>query len=110
VRVAAREAVRETAPLLLVHVVPLGAGEADRRRGQQVLDRAWPLARAESGTLDITSHLVQRQPADGILNLTRDRALLVVRGSRHPGPLGVGRTIHDLLMNANVPIVVLPAA
>jgi nucleotide-binding universal stress UspA family protein len=110
VRVAAREALRQSAPLLLVHAVAAGAGDAGRQRGERLLDRARRVARSDSGTLEIASHLVQRHPAEALLNLSRDRALLVVRRSRHRGPLGVGRTLHDLLMNLNVPIVVLPGA
>jgi len=106
--VAAREAVRTSAPLLLVHAVPQNADADEEARGAQLLARAREVAAAQPGGGKVVSHLLHRQPADAILNLARERALLVVGGSRNPGVLGVGRTLHDLLTNANVPIVVLP--
>ena len=110
VRVAAREAARTSAPLLLVHAVPLDADADAEERGEQLLDRARQVAADEPGRTDVALHLLRRQPADAILNLSRTRSLLVVGGSRNRGPLGVGRTLHDLLTNLNVPIVVLPRA
>ncbi|WP_210505847.1 universal stress protein [Naasia sp. SYSU D00057] len=108
VRVAAREAVRTSAPLLLVHAVPQNAGAAEEERAAQLLVRARELATGEPGVRNVVSHLLHRQAADAILSLSRDRALLVVGASRNRGVLGVGRTLHDLLTNLNVPIVVLP--
>jgi hypothetical protein len=110
VRIASREAVRRSAPLHLVHAVHFPVDPAEQARGDRLLARAAQVAAEEPGSVEAVPHLVHRNPAEAILNLTRDRALLVVRRSPHPGVLGVGRTMHDLLVNANVPMVVLPPA
>jgi nucleotide-binding universal stress UspA family protein len=110
VRIAAREAARRSVPLHLVHAVPFPADPAEQVRGDRLLARAVQVAAELPGSVQAVPHLVHRSPADALLNLTRDQALLVVRRSPHPGVLGVGRTMHDLLVNANVPLVVLPPA
>ncbi|WP_210481212.1 universal stress protein [Naasia sp. SYSU D00948] len=107
VLIAAREAARRRSALLLVHAVPRGSGGDRLATGEHLLARARDAA-AEAGEVEVTSHLVQRRPADAILNLSRDRALLVVGRSRRRGLLGVGSTLHELLMNANVPTAVVP--
>src|SRR4051794_36450948 len=107
VRTGAREALRRSTELHLVHAVPSPVAHGREERGERLLARAREAAAGEPGPLRMESHLVHRSPGDAILNFTRERALLVVRRTRHP-VLGVGRTVHDLLVNANVPIAFLP--
>lgn len=105
VRTAAREAVRRRSVLVLVHAVAPRA----QARGplDDVLAAAAGVAAKEGPGLDIMPHVVHRRAAEAILNLSRDKALLLVGHSRHPGALGVGGTLHEVLMNANVPTVIL---
>lgn len=108
VSLAVREAVGHRSQLLLVHAVPRGSGTERRARGEHVLARARLAAWEEEPGVQVSAHLVARRPADAILNLSRDRALLVVGRSQHRGPLGVGTTLHEVLINANVPTAVVP--
>lgn len=108
VRIGAREAANRRSLLLLVHAVPPGGVAPDRGRPDEVLDRARLIAWAEEAGISVTEHLVQRRPADALLNLSRDRALLVIGRSRQPGPLGVGPALHEVLINVNAPTVVVP--
>lgn len=106
-RIGAREARERDGQLVLVHAIPIGS-DADRRaRAEIVLATARAAAEEEGGSVQVTSHLAHRRPAEAVLNLSRDKALLLVGRSRQPDGLGLGGTLHEVLLNANVPVVVV---
>jgi nucleotide-binding universal stress UspA family protein len=108
VRSAAREAARRGEPLLLVHAMERRPEEPPSAQSDPVLAAARDFARNEHQGVEVISHLVHRRPAEAVLDLARDRAILFAGRSHSTHALGVGGTLHDLLINANVPIVVLP--
>jgi len=106
-RIGAREARQRDGQLVLVHAIPMGS-DADRRaRAEVVLAAARAAAEEEDASIQVTSHLAHRRPAEAVLNLSRDKALLLVGRSRRPDGLGLGGTLHEVLLNANVPVVVV---
>lgn len=107
VRIGAREAARRRCRLLLVHALPAASGSERRSRGEHALAMARHTA-GEEQDVEVTTHLIPKRPADAILNFSRDRALLIVGGSRNGRAVGLGPTLHDLLVNANAPTVVVP--
>jgi hypothetical protein len=107
VRIGAREAVRRHSRLLLVHALPPTSGSDRRSRGEHMLAMARHTA-WEEGDPEVTTHLVEKRSADAILNFSRDRALLIVGRSGNGRAVGLGPTLHDLLVNTNAPTVVVP--
>jgi len=107
-RMGAREALIRRAELILVHAVPLGSGEARLACADKVLAAARSAALEECDQLEVRSYLAHRHPADSILNLARDKALLLIGRSRRPESFGVGGTTHEVLTNANAPVIVVP--
>src|SRR3954447_13952436 len=107
VRIGAREAASHRSPLTLLHAVPMTANAAHNVRADEVLTEARAAALQESPEIEVVSHLAHRAPADALLNLSRDSALLLLGRSRSTGPLGVGGTLHDVLINANAPTIVV---
>lgn len=105
-RLGAREAVGTGRSLALVHAVPPGDAPA-RERALAVLSAARRAALEVDADLDVWAHVAQRHAADAILDLARDCALLVVGRSRAPSVLGVGQTLHEVLLNVNAPTVVV---
>lgn len=107
-RAGAREASARGCRLSFIHSVALDAPSERRRRGDEVLREALEAAYAVEPGLEITRHLAGRRPAEAVLNLARDRALLLVGRSRRTLSPGVGGTLHEVLINANVPVMVVP--
>jgi nucleotide-binding universal stress UspA family protein len=107
-RVGAEEAVARQCALGLVHAIAVDATSERRQLGEAVLREAFEAARAVAPGLEISRHLANRRPAEAMLNLARDRALLVMGRSRRVATAGVGGTLHEVLINANVPVMVLP--
>jgi nucleotide-binding universal stress UspA family protein len=105
-RIGAREAVRRGCPLTLVHATG-SAGHA--ASSNQVLTAARRAAQGACPDLEISALIPQRHPAEAILNVSRNKALLVVGRSRTTSPLGIGTTLHEVLMNANAPTIVISA-
>lgn len=108
-RLGAREAARRGCSLSLVHAVP-PSGHRAAAHGDEVLDLARHAALDEHAHVDVWTHVARRRPAEAILDLSRNRALLLVGRSRRTTPLGVGETLHEVLMNANAPTIVVAAA
>jgi hypothetical protein len=108
VAAGAREAARLGVSLVLLHAVPPPGSPSATARGNALLGEAARVAADQSAKLRIVSRLVHRSPAEAILNSTRDKSLLLLGHSRSGGALGVGATLHGVLVNANVPVVVLP--
>jgi nucleotide-binding universal stress UspA family protein len=107
VRIGAREAALHRCPLTLLHAVPMAADAARNVRADEVLTEARAAALQESPEIEVVSHLAHRPAADALLNLSRDSALLLLGRSRSTSPLGVGGTLHDVLVNANAPTIVI---
>jgi nucleotide-binding universal stress UspA family protein len=97
----AEEASASGCRVSLVHAIPAEGGADARERGDQVLHAVDP-------GLEVTRHLTSRRPAEAVLNLSRDRALLVIGRSRRTPAPGIGGTLHEVLLNANVPVMILP--
>jgi nucleotide-binding universal stress UspA family protein len=106
-RTGALEAVARNSDLVLVHAIPALTDAKRRSFADEVLAVARAAAREECDRLEVRSQLAHRRPAEALLDLARDRALLLVGHSRTEEPLGVGGVLHDVLINANVPVVVL---
>jgi nucleotide-binding universal stress UspA family protein len=104
-RVGAREAWRRGCSLAIVHALPPTSDTT--AHGDEILALAREAARAECPEVDVWTRVVHRRPADAILNLSRDRAMLIVGRSRSTGPLGLGETLHEVLLNSNAPTLVL---
>ncbi|MFS4506411.1 universal stress protein [Clavibacter sp. Sh2141] len=106
----AEEASASGCRVSLVHAIPAEGGPDARHRGDRVLHDALDAAHAVDPGLEVTRHLTSRRPAEAILNLSRDRALLVIGRSRRTPPPGIGGTLHEVLLNANVPVMILPGS
>jgi nucleotide-binding universal stress UspA family protein len=109
-RAGAEEASAAGCRVSLVHAVPQESGADARHLGDRVLQRALEVAHEVDPGLEVTRHLTSRRPAEAILNLSRDRALLVIGRSRRTPSPGIGGTLHEVLINANVPVMILPDA
>jgi nucleotide-binding universal stress UspA family protein len=107
-RAGAEEASIRDCRISLIHAVPPEAAADGRHRGDVVLHDALETVHSIDPTLQVTRHLTSRRPAEAILNLSRDRALLLVGRSRHTPSPGIGGTLHAVLINANVPVMILP--
>jgi nucleotide-binding universal stress UspA family protein len=103
--IGAREAVAQRASLALVHAVPVGSDAGRRASAHAVLASAREAAVRE-GCEQVTTQLAERRPAEAILNICRDKALLIIGRSTSRTSLGVGTTLHELLLNANVPVAI----
>ncbi|RIJ58689.1 universal stress protein, partial [Clavibacter lycopersici] len=109
-RAGAQEASAAGSRVSIVHAVPQEGGADARHLGDAVLHRALDVAHEVDPGLEVTRHLTSRRPAEAILNLARDRALLVIGRSRRTPSPGIGGTLHEVLINANVPVMILPDA
>jgi nucleotide-binding universal stress UspA family protein len=107
-RAGAEEASAAGSRVSIVHAVPQDGGADARHRGDEALHRALEVAHEVDPGLEVTRHLTSRRPAEAILNLARDRALLVIGRSRRTPAPGIGGTLHEVLLNANVPVMILP--
>ena len=103
--IGAREAMAQGSDLVLVHAMPAGSDAGRRASADAVLASAAEAAMRE-GCAQVTVKLAERRPAEAILNLCRDKALLIIGRSMPQTSLGVGTTLHELLLNANVPVVI----
>ncbi|GAA1419721.1 hypothetical protein GCM10009640_07970 [Agrococcus citreus] len=103
----AQEADDRGCALTIVHAVARGGGSQRSATGEAVVLAARGAAVDAYPHLDVRAVVAQRHPADAILNASRDTALLLLGSSRGETALGVGETIHDVLMNANAPLVIL---
>lgn len=107
-RAGAHEASSRGCRLSLIHSVALDAPSGRRRQGDDVLRDALQVVHSVDPGLEVTRHIANRRPAEALLNLARDRALLLVGRSRRTPSPGVGGTLHEVLINANVPVMVVP--
>lgn len=106
-RRAAQEAADLGWTLTIVHAVARDGGSQRAKPEDAVLAAARAAALAAHPGLELRVLAAQRHAADAILSASREQALLVLGRSRRTTALGVGETIHDVLMNANAPTVIL---
>ncbi|MEP6843007.1 MAG: universal stress protein [Pseudolysinimonas sp.] len=107
-RLAAHEAKARGEELLLLQAVPASATRlsASERAGL-ALTGATERARAECPDLVIRSRVATRQPAEALLDSARDKVLLVLGpGSLDPLRSPIGSVLHDVLLNANAPVLI----
>lgn len=110
-RTAAAEARLRGEPLLLVHSAAPRAGQPSTAStgGLYVATAA---ARDAAPDIAIETRVSERAPAEALLNLAADSALLVL-GAPHASELRrnpIGTVIHQVLMNLNVPVLIAPVS
>lgn len=103
----AQEAVRRGCSLTIVHAMGPDGGTHRATPGDRLLAAARDAVLAAHPGLEVRTLATARRAADAILNVSRGAALLLLGRSRPTTALGVGETIHDVLMNANAPTVIL---
>lgn len=107
-RAAALEADSRGEELLLVQAAQdrstrlTTAARADLALGEAVAS-----AREQFPELEIRSRVAARPPAEALLDSARDKALLVLGpGSADAEPPVIGSVLHDVLVNANAPVLI----
>lgn len=108
-RAAAAEAKQRGESLLLVHSAAPRLDQAPRvdTGGLHVAAAA---ARDVAPGIAVEIRISERPPAEALLNLAADSALLVL-GAPHASELHrnpIGTVIHQVLMNLNVPVLIIP--
>ena len=104
-RRGALEAALRGCALTLVHAVRPGDDGPHSSRADAVLTAARGAALAACPGLEVTTREAHRHPADAILDVSRGQAVLMLGRARDTTALGVGRTLLEVLMNANAPTV-----
>ena len=101
--IAGREAAARRGEVLVLHAQP-GPPDAATRAMLAVARDA-----ATAAGVIARSRSVQRDPADALLDAARTSALLVM-GAPMPGGRRspIASTVHDVLLNANAPVLLLP--
>jgi len=112
---AAREAERLQETLLVIHAAPSQAvgvtDESMRQRQREVLRAAVRVATTAAPHVSITTRVSTRQPAEALLDASRDATMLVLEPSRNRDQRSIlGSTTHDVLMNINVPVMIARGA
>jgi len=109
--VAAREADSRGEELLLVQAVPeRSARLTTADRADLALGEAVSAVREHFPDLVLRSRVAARPPAEALLDSSRDKALLVLGpGSAEPDRPLIGSVLHDVLVNANAPVLVTRA-
>lgn len=102
-RVAATEADSRGEDLVIVQAdLPRG-----RSRAELPLGVAVAAARDTFPSLVIRSRVSGRSPAETLLDVARDKCLLVIGpGSTSPSRSPIGSVLHDVLLNVNAPVLV----
>jgi nucleotide-binding universal stress UspA family protein len=98
------------------HIQKLGGevldyAKAVQERAQEAVDHGVHQAQAKG--IDVDSVVIERQPAEALAELARERgARLIVVGTHGESPLKgaiLGSTAHKLLHMSEVPVLVVPA-
>jgi len=110
-RSAAAEARSRGEELLFVQAAPeRGATLSSGSRRELAITEAIARAHEASPELVIRSRVAARQPAEALLDSSRDKAMLVLGpGSSDPERSPIGSVVHDVLLNANAPVLIIPA-
>lgn len=107
-RTASGEADARGEELLLVQAAPeRGARLTRADRADLALGEAIATAREHFPDLVIRSRVAARPPAEALLDSARDKALLVIGpGTPDPDRPVIGSVLHDVLLNANSPVLI----
>ena len=107
-RSAAQEATARGEELLLVQATPdTGLRRTAAERADLALTDASSSARAAFPHLLIRTRVSERPPAEALLDIARDKALLVLGpGSLNPSRSPIGSVLHDVLLNVNAPVLI----
>lgn len=113
-RVAAVEAADRGDELLLLQAVPRGVPGAEARgvHDSEAITVAVRAAREVRPSLVVRARVAHRDPAEALLDASRDKALLVLGpGSLEATRSPIGSVLHDVLLNVTAPVLVArPAA
>ncbi len=103
-RAAAAEASSRGEELVIIQ-----AGLPARRSGAELpLDVATTAARNAFPALVVRSRVSGRPPAEALLDVARDKYLLVLGpGSVEPTRSPIGSVLHDVLLNVNAPVLIV---
>jgi len=105
---AACEAVDRGTRLTLVHAVPPSLAQDGYPSRETPLGVAAEVARRVAGMLEVRSRVSTRPPAEALLDAARGSSLLVVGpGSLDAERTPLGTTLHEVLLNANAPVLVV---
>ena len=107
-RAAGAEAKRRTEELLLVQAEPsIGTRPTASLSSELAIAEALARAREAFPDVVIRSRVAGRPPAEALLDGARDKALLVLGpGSLDPARSPIGSVLHDVLLNANSPVLI----
>ena len=107
-RAAGSEASRRGEELLLVQAEQaIGGKPTSAHRSDLAIGEAAARAREAYPALVIRSRVAGRPAAEALLDSARDKALLVLGpGSLDPARSPVGSVLHDVLLNANSPVLI----
>jgi nucleotide-binding universal stress UspA family protein len=108
---AAAEARSRGEELLFVQAEPERATRLNPAdRADLAISEAVSQAHEGEPQLVIRSRVAARPPAEALLDSARDKALLVLGpGSGESGPSSMGSVVHDVLLNANAPVLIIHA-
>ncbi len=107
-RSAAVEAAARGEELLLVQAAPdRGTRLTTTDRADLAIGEAIATARASFPELVIRSRVAARPAAEALLDSSRDKVLLILGpGSQEPERSLIGSVLHDVLLNANSPVLI----
>jgi len=105
---AGAEAARRGEELLLVQAEPtIGTRPTASLSSELAIAEALARAREAFPDVVIRSRVAGRPPAEALLDGARDKALLVLGpGSLDPSRSPIGSVLHDVLLNANSPVLI----
>ena len=108
---AASEAESRGEELLLVQAAPeRSARVTTAARADLALGEAVAAVREQFPELVLRSRVAARPPAEALLDSARDKALLVLGpGSEQTDRPPIGSVLHDVLVNANAPVLIARA-
>lgn len=110
VHAAAEEARMQTEPLQLMHSTFDGVIPAPVEARGPALTRAAASAASIAPEISVRTRVTGRPPAEALLDASRNASLLVVGAGRSGGTgHGLGSIAHDLLMNINAPVLMVPS-
>lgn len=107
-RIAAHRAVEMGDELLVVHCAAGSSGLAYARlRFDLPIGAAVDSLQQEFPALVVRSRISERPPGSALLDATRGKALLILGpGSLDPSRSPLGSVMHDVLLNANAPVLI----
>lgn len=108
VRAAADEAAAREERVQLVHSSFAGIVPAPVPIGRDVLERAKAVAMSRRPGAGVWARASARQPAEALLDASRNASLLVIGAGRSSGASRtLGSVVHDVLVNINAPVLIV---